>query len=242
MNKFFKAITDQIRNTEHALITFISAVIPWLVPLIPAYLTGYHVVNQLGLPEWAGWIIGSIVEGLGLASMSRTIAFWENNRKYTKDTNKMPLLVPLGTYLWYLVIVIVVNVLLEVEAGASPIRIWTVGLLATLSVPTAALISVTSIWTERLLERENQKNERKNERTAEHRTNEPVERTNKRTANRTLRTNRTNDVRQKIAEFVRSVQESEQRTPGPSEIANALQISKGYASETLKKILETHDE
>ena len=144
LNKLFRFLTEQIRNTEHAVITFIAAVIPWLVPVIPAYLTGYHVVGSLGLPEWAGWIVGLIVEGLGLASMSRTIAFWENNRKYSKDTNKMPIIVPLGTYIWYLIIVIVVNVLLEKASGASAIRIWTVGLLATLSVPTAALISIVT--------------------------------------------------------------------------------------------------
>jgi hypothetical protein len=76
----------------------------------------------------------------------------------------MPILVPLGTYIWYLVVVIVVNVLLEKASGASSVRVWTVGLLATLSVPTAALISVTSIWTERLLERERQKEEKSKER------------------------------------------------------------------------------
>ena len=160
MNSLFHWLTEQIRNTEHALITFVAAVIPWLVPVIPAYLTGYHIVMQLHLPVWSGWVIGAIVEGLGLASMSRTIAFWENNRKYTKDANKMPLLIPLGTYVWYLLIVIVVNVLLEKESGASNTRLWVIGLLATLSVPTAALISVTSIWTERLMEKERAKMER----------------------------------------------------------------------------------
>lgn len=156
MNKFF-------RSLEHSLINVIAAIIPWLVPLVPAYLTGWHVTTQLGLPDWAGWVIGAIVEGLGLASMNKTIAFWENNRRYVKDVKKMPILIPLGTYLWYLVIVIVVNILLEWTSGQNWVRVVAVGLLSTLSVPTAALIAVTSIWTERLMEKEKEKLERKRE-------------------------------------------------------------------------------
>lgn len=157
MDWLFRFLTRQIRNTEHTVMTFIAAVIPWLVPLIPAYLTGKHVIDELQLPEWTGWVIGAVVEGLGLASMSKIVAFWENNRRYKKDTNKMPITVPAFTYIWYLAVVIVVNVLLEKEAGASSLRIWTVAILASLSVPTAALIAVTSIWTERILAKDAEK-------------------------------------------------------------------------------------
>lgn len=157
MDWLFRFLTRQIRNTEHTVMTFIAAVIPWLVPLIPAYLTGYHVITELRLPEWTGWVIGAVVEGLGLASMSKIVAFWENNRRYKKDTNKMPITVPAFTYIWYLAVVIVVNVLLEKESGASALRIWTIAILASLSVPTAALIAVTSIWTERILTKEAEK-------------------------------------------------------------------------------------
>lgn len=167
LDRLFSFFTRQIRNTEHAFVTFIAAVIPWLVPVIPAYLTGYHVVNELKLPEWAGWVIGSVIEGLGLASMSKIIAFWENNKKYTSEANKMPIKVPIFTYIWYLMVVIVVNILLEYESGASALRIWTIGLLATLSVPTAALIAVNSIWTERNLLKESEKLQKRSAKSTE---------------------------------------------------------------------------
>lgn len=165
LDKLFRFLTRQIQNTEHALITFIAAVIPWLVPLVPAYLTGIHIVEDLDLPWWTGWVIGAIIEGLGLASMSKIVAFWENNRRYTAEVNKMPIWIPGITYIWYLLIVIVVNVFLEKDAGASSIRIWTIGLLATLSVPTAALIAVNSIWTERMLQKDLDKHAKASART-----------------------------------------------------------------------------
>lgn len=155
MSKFFLWAAQQVRGAEYAFVTLIAAVIPWLVPLVPAYLTGYHVMVDLKLPEWAAWIIGIVLEGLGIASMNRVVAFWENNRRYIKETNKMPLLIPIATYVWYFAVVLVVNVLLEREAGASNTRLWAIGLLASLSLPTAALISVNAIWTERQLVRDN---------------------------------------------------------------------------------------
>lgn len=253
MSNLFRWLTTWIRNTEHAFITFISAIIPWLVPIIPAYLTGYHVIMELGLPVWAGWVIGAIIEGLGLASMSRTIAFWENNRKYSKDSNKMPIIVPLGTYIWYLVIVIVVNVLLERASGASIIRIWTVGLLATLSVPTAALISVTSIWTERLMERERQKEER----SLEHRRSKDVlensqnvlepsrtvlehpERSRTFTERSDGSENHASRSENQIIELLEHTWEQQNRIPGPTEVCKVLGLdpvkSKGYVSTRTRK-------
>lgn len=52
------------------------------------------------------------------------------------------------------------------------------------------------------------------------------------------RTNGANSERaEQIRSFVRQMQANEQRTPGPTEIANELGVSKSYASETLKIVL-----
>ena len=50
------------------------------------------------------------------------------------------------------------------------------------------------------------------------------------------RTNGANSERaEQIRSFVRQIEANEQRTPGPTEVANALNVSKSYASEVLKE-------
>jgi hypothetical protein len=63
------------------------------------------------------------------------------------------------------------------------------------------------------------------------RPNEPKLRTN---GHRTNGSERSEQIRS----FVRQMEANEQRTPGPTEIANALSVSKSYASETLQVILK----
>jgi hypothetical protein len=63
------------------------------------------------------------------------------------------------------------------------------------------------------------------------RPNEPKPRTN---GHRTNGSERSEQIRS----FVRQTEANEQRTPGPTEIANALSVSKSYASETLQVILK----
>jgi len=98
-------------------------------------------------------IAGIVVEGLGFASIHRLFMFWQNNKQYTADKNKMPLWIPIVAFFWYLVVVLVVNTLLEIDAGASIVRVIAVGALTTLSIPTMAIIASTAIMTERKAER-----------------------------------------------------------------------------------------
>jgi hypothetical protein len=69
-----------------------------------------------------------------------------------------------------------------------------------------------------------------------HKANEQPKRTN---GHRTT-TERTNgsERAEQIRSFVRNTEANEQRTPGPTEIANALSVSKSYASETLQAFLK----
>ena len=149
----FERLSTWIDSAEFSFTTFISKVVPWLVPVIPAYVTGYHVSKTLDFRLVFGVIAGVVVEGLGFASIHRLFMFWQNNKRYTSDQNKMPLWIPIVSFIWYLVVVLVVNTLLEVDAGASLVRVIAIGALTTLSIPTMAIIATTAIMTERKAER-----------------------------------------------------------------------------------------
>lgn len=227
-NVFDRAVR-WLDSGEHSFVTFLSKVTPLLVPLIPAYVGYSHVTKELGFNQFFGIAYGAVIEFLGYSSIYKAVQFWEYNKKYTSD--KAPLRVAIVIYLGYLLVTLAVNVLLDIQSGVMWWRVVAIGGISLLSVPAGLLMSISAIHTERTIAREQAVNERRERR--RERTNEPFVRKNKRT--------RTNEqmfgVRRKIELFVRSKQANEQRTPGPSEIANAIGCAKSYASETLQMIL-----
>lgn len=233
---FFDKIVQWMDNGEHSFVTLLSKVMPLLVPLIPAYVGYSHVTKELGFNEFFGWTYGSVIEGLGYASIYKAIQFWENNRHYTKKENQAPLFVAIAIYLAYLFVTLSVNVLLDWQAGIVWWKVLATGGISLLSVPAGLLMSISAVHTERTLARERTANERKNNRTA-NKANEPAERTRRTKFASERRTNSANEVRQRINSFVLNAQANEHRTPRVTEIANELGVSKSYASETLQAIL-----
>lgn len=226
----FEKFSKIINDGEDSVINLLCVVAPWLVPVIPAFLTYWHTVNDLGFPEGIAWTSAIVVEVLGLASMRTSISFFEHNKRYVKGTNKAPFAVTISTYFFYLLIILTVNILLDVTNGVKWVNVIAIGLFSLLSVPAGVLISVRTQHSELIKEL----NERRF-RTNEHRTS--TERTaRKRTNRRTNERTPNGDIRQKIGLFVRSKQKNEQRTPGPTEIATVLGVSKGYASDVLAKL------
>lgn len=220
----FERFSKIVNDGEDSVINLLCVVAPWLVPIIPAFLTYWHTVKDLGFPVWVAWTSAVVVEVLGLASMRTSISFFEHNKHYSKETNKAPFAVTISTYIFYLIVILTVNILLDVTNGVKWVNVIAVGLFSLLSVPAGVLISVRTQHSELIKELSERRN-----RTNSSRTNvvrHKAKRTNsERTAN--------GDVRQKIGAFVRSKQKNEQRTPGPSEIARTIGVSKSYASETL---------
>ena len=66
----FEKLSAWIDSAEFSFTTLISKIVPWLVPIIPAYVTGYHVATTLQFKLGFGVIAGIVVEGLGFASTS----------------------------------------------------------------------------------------------------------------------------------------------------------------------------
>ena len=149
--KLFDKISMMINSMERALIDLLSALVPYAVPIIPAYLTYFHTIDAMDFPEWVAKTTAFVVEVLGIASVSTAIRFYENNKRYKDKNRKAPFWLALGTYVFYLVVVLSVNVLLEVDAALRrPVIIWAIALFSLLSVPSGVLISIRSQFTEML--------------------------------------------------------------------------------------------
>jgi putative Mn2+ efflux pump MntP len=250
----FQRIIKFMDSTEVSFVTLLAKVMPLLVPIIPAYIGYSHVINQvtgLGFDEWAGWVYGAVIEGLGYASIYKAVQFWEHNRKYTSEKNRAPLLAAVIIYAIYLVVTLAVNVMLDYKAGVEGYKVAALGLISMLSIPSGLLMSISAIHTERTNERERANEQAKLER-AQQRNERPerATRTNGRirTGERAPRTNVPQPVNEhpmgfptdeqageRVRRYIEQVQANENRTPGQSEIARAVSVSKSTADKWLKQ-------
>lgn len=163
MQKFFSELAEVLNNSERAVIDLLSAFVPYMVPVIPAYLTYFHTLELMKFPAWVAFTAAFVVETLGMASVSTTIRFWRNNQRYKSEANKAPFGLALSIYVMYLVIVLTVNVVLEMVSGErSGWIIFSIGLFSLLSVPSGVLISIRAQFTEMLSERAEAKQATKN--------------------------------------------------------------------------------
>lgn len=161
LGDLFRRLSETINGAEKSLLDLLSAVVPYFVPVIPAYLTYYHTKDQMQFPVQVAFTAAFVVEVLGMTSISTAIRFWRNNRRYTQEGQKAPFTLAIVTYVFYLVIVLTVNVLLEFDASQrQPVIIIAIALFSLLSVPSGVLISIRSEYANILEERQERKAQR----------------------------------------------------------------------------------
>lgn len=146
---FFGFLGDLISGAEKSFLDFLGALVPYCVPIIPAYLTYFHVQKEMEFPAWVAVTAAFVVETLGMASVSTAIRFWYHNVKYTKADNKAPFGLAIGVYLFYIAVVVTVNVILEIYTGTrSGWIILAIALFTLLSVPSGVLIAIRAQYSQ----------------------------------------------------------------------------------------------
>lgn len=160
---------QEIKQTEQIRIELISAYAPYLVPLIPAILSYFDMTSYLTLgtaiPIFMrhifGLITGFIIEFLGIASGNTYSVFLVHNRNpKTGKTQRAPVLPVIIAYAFYIILVLVLNVLLPLEY-ISRDQLITRTALSLMSVPANILITTRSIHAQILLQKEEARLERK---------------------------------------------------------------------------------
>jgi len=175
LEKLFRWISDTINGGERAVLDALSAVVPYTTASIPAYLTFKHTLDYMGFPQEIAWLSAFTVEVLGVTAVSTAIRFWQWNTNHSSKGEQAPFWLAVGTYAFYIVITLSVNVLLEVYAAVrSPAVIWAIGLFSLLSIPSGVLISIRAQFGEMLEDKREKAQQRKADRQAAHMVNAPL--------------------------------------------------------------------
>lgn len=158
----FSAWGQLTRVLEATLIDNLAATVPWLAPIVPAYMI-YHsltVVIQFPLP--VAILSAIVVEFLGLVTVSTSVQFWTWNDSKRQADPGAPVWLAVITAVAYLLIVITTNVILDLR---SPIeQLLAKALLSTLSVSAAMTIAIRSQHARRLAEIEKDKAQKREDR------------------------------------------------------------------------------
>lgn len=140
MNKFDR-LNDWIRNTESSVVNVISAIAPWLAPLAPAYMTFEHARTTLGFPLWIAVPGAVTVEILGFSTVSTFLAFWFYNRKNQAEAKKAPIALVVFSFVFYLALILVSNVILDWFDNAKWAVIVVRALFTLQSIPAALIVA-----------------------------------------------------------------------------------------------------
>lgn len=229
MKNFFEWINSTLNSFEDSAINTVSIIVPWFVPIIPAYLTYWHTTNDLQFPSWVGWTAAFVAEFLGLAAMRTSVSFYEHNKRYSSDQRKAPFWTALLTYVFYLVVVLVVNVLLDLQNGVQWGKVLAIGLFSLLSVPAGVLISVRAQHTELLRSISKHKSISENVvRTFVEPAQNDVEPISERSENRSTPIYASQYTSQ-IYQVLEQIYQVENRIAGPTEVAKTLNLDPNHA-------------
>ena len=150
---------------ERTLVDNVAAAVPWLAPISPAYMAYQNVTKIFGWDTWVAWTIALAVEGLGLAVTSTAFHLWDWNDTRKDKDRAAPFWVAITTVIFYLAVVITVNVILDSEA--SPTERIAKALLSLLSVVAAVTLALRSQHARRIEEKNTELEERRAERREE---------------------------------------------------------------------------
>ncbi len=114
-DNIFERMNKWVNSVESSVVNLLTALAPWLAPLIPAYMTFQHMKDFLFFPDWIAWIAAAIVEILGFSTVSTFLEFWFYNRRERSGKAKAPVEIIIGVFIFYLFLIIVSNVVIDVS-------------------------------------------------------------------------------------------------------------------------------
>lgn len=117
---FVQMITQGLENAmelsktfERLLVDVVAAYVPLFAPVIPATIAFFSLYLILKMPLVVSLIGAGVVEFLGLSTVSTTMEFVDYNASRNEDDPPAPTKAAIGVTIFYLIVVLTVNVILD---------------------------------------------------------------------------------------------------------------------------------
>lgn len=129
--------------SEEKLIDNVARIVPWFAPLIPASFAYHNSVKVLQLAKIEAFLVAFVVELLGLATVHTFFSLAESMKTAKENKPKHETVIMGFMAVFYLAIVVTVNILLDLE------HIWQIiaarALLSLISIPAAVTLSIRNL-------------------------------------------------------------------------------------------------
>ncbi len=158
-----ESLQDTSQTFERVVIDNLSAFTPWLAPLIPASMAYHNMIVRLDFSPVVSLLGAIAVEFLGLSAVSTALEFWKYNEDKRKTDNSAPFVVALLTGVFYVVIILTVNAMLDLTQTLE-VKVAAKAMLSLLSVVAAVIIALRSQHRRRQKEISDEKAQRKTDR------------------------------------------------------------------------------
>lgn len=131
--------------SEEKLIDNVARIVPWLAPLIPASFAYRNVTSPTGLNMtwWEGLVVAIVVELLGIATVYTFFSLFEETKRKKGYKPFKEMITAGGMAIFYLSIVVVVNILLDLQH--TPQIIAARALLSLISIPASVTLSIRNL-------------------------------------------------------------------------------------------------
>lgn len=101
------------KTFERLLVDVVAAYVPLFAPVIPATIAFFSLYLILEMPLIVSLIGAGVVEFLGLSTVSTTMEFVDYNASRNEDDPPAPTKAAIGATIFYLIVVLTVNVILD---------------------------------------------------------------------------------------------------------------------------------
>jgi hypothetical protein len=158
MSNIFEQLRRLTNETEATVIGAVAATIPWLAPIIPAYVAYENMLHVLAFPSRLAIIGAAVVEFLGLSAIHTAVQFWDYNRTRRKVDEAAPVYIAAAVGAFYLAVVLTVNVILD---SAPAEQLIAKALLSLISIPAGVTLAIRAQHSRQLLQVDADKRDRR---------------------------------------------------------------------------------
>lgn len=231
---FFDQLNDGIRNTEGSISNLLSSIAPYGAPIPAAVMSFMHMQGVLGFQPWVAFVVAITIEILGFSTISTWMSFWSWNRRFKSESSikRAPMGFVIGAFVFYLIIVISMNVALDAAQyfpevlNEHVVVIIVRGSLTLLTIP-AGLIVATRVQHHELLDEIKKSKDDKRSVPVPSSTGTGIPRNS---ANKKA-----------VYDFLNNLYTTQNRVASFTEVRDTLHIPQGSASRLRKEWMKDHN-
>lgn len=244
----FTWLRTVIEEADRPISLLVTVLLPFIAPLVPALITSNNLNKYMGLDDYQSAISAVTFEAIGYVAMIATVGAimrWVDDEKNQRSW--LPVVVAGSSYACYIIALILINLILEIENGIPATNVAVTAFLTVGTTIPASLLNGTRISGRDQNEKENIiRQERRQDGMArykiKHGINPDAVYNQETLVAKEVKRKFASDYRDKIVEFMVDVYQKRNAVPRVVEISNKFKLdydkSKGYISSLRKAWME----